>query len=246
MSIYMDSVKLTNAFLNHVKNIEKVNGKFELESSYKKMILLNARDLVINNSFDLLLKIIVEDSKDFIIKEIETSYNISDYIQRFSLENINHSKVPYKDGELMKFGKFYYHPKLQRSSKPPKFILDEGMNLIEVPGEDFFLENIDSFTIDDLTNYFIIATKRSDVLPTNFNDNFYKLVEFYGLDLTLYMIDYAVDYANDEGIPMPKSPQYLIDNSNLSGAITIYESRKNACYEEGLVSEIERIYTEDK
>ena len=238
MSIYTDSIKVTDAFLMNVKNIEKVNGKFNLESSYKKMILLNARDLVINNSVDLLLKIIIEDSKSYDIKEIETSYNISDYLKRFSDYKINHDKVLAKEGELIKFGKFYYHPMLQKSSSPPKFILDEGMNIIEAPREKFYLENIESFTIDDLVTYFIKETNRVDILPTNFKDNFLKLVDFYGLDLTIYLIDYAVKYALDENLPMPKSPQYLVDSSNISGALTIYHNRKNACFEEGLINEI--------
>lgn len=238
MSIYSDAVKITDNFLIHVKHFEKVNGKFDLASSYKKMILFNARDLVYWNPTDKILEDIIEGSKSLNPKDIESSYNISDYLKKYSPNKYDYSEAIVENNELLKFGKFYYHPLLQKSSAAPKFILDSGMNLIEAPREKFYLENINSFTLEDLNNYFIEKTKRSEVLTPNFNEAMTRIVNHYGLDLTLYMIDFAVQYATDEQLPMPRSPQYLLDNVNLSGAITMYNNRKNACFEEGLVGEI--------
>jgi hypothetical protein len=87
--------------------------------------------------------------------------------------------------------KFYYHNRLQKISKPTEIIIDKDGNVIK-KREPFYLEIIEKFTIEDLTNYFHdkMNIEDSNIYRLN-KGGFKKIHKDYSLDLLLFSIDAA-------------------------------------------------------
>jgi hypothetical protein len=145
-----------------------------------------------------------------------------------------------KDIGLMEDGKFYFHPRLQVAPKPPTIVLTEdGEFISSYDNEKFFLTMIDSFSMDDLMNYFY---SKAGVVRSNYNrdakgfEYFFKQVmiddPLNALDLVLFTIDAAVALAYDKDQPMPKVAVELVEY--IDDGLALYEEKYNYCKLVGL------------
>lgn len=98
---------------------------------------------------------------------------------------------------------FYFHNQLRIMPGPPKRSLDINSGLITKTESEHFLEMRASYTVDDLTDYYI----RQSRLPVAPNDRkrmvgaFNYLLKTYNVEMVLFMIDAGVNavYSEDLG-----------------------------------------------
>ena len=225
---------LTDAFLSHVKKMQKNEaGKYVCSASFKKAILENTFYLL-NAGLDSqdLMELIIS-SQD--TKEEMACYNLQEYLglkrKDFVVPNIQ--LFSQKKNECIIIGKFYNHPHLQLTSKPVRYLYDmQTFETIKVEPEPFFLEIVPSFTIDDAVAYFIRETGASDIRPERYTTQMKRIIQDFDLDLTLYLIDAAVADASSENEPCITTPAFLVDY--LDSAIQMLELRKTTLKEAGL------------
>lgn len=233
---------LTNYFLINVRNLKVNNkGKIETPTSYKKEIL---------RQVEILLR------KGYSYKAINERFKLEGKIENYGpLDLFNKKELEIGDkfikpkDELIQYGLFYYHPLLQEKNKGKTYYIDyDTMEEKESPGEPFFLEIIDSFTITDLLNYFHKETDQALFLERNpyMHKNHYSqfvdiLKQKYSLDLILYMIDTAVINAIDEDTYMVKQPKQL--PQFLDSALMMFQNRKEILEEGGMDHVIPRSNT---
>lgn len=234
---------LTELFFQKVKQAEKdASGKFPGTLSYKKTVMEDSYNCLSSGfSFDELVFFMNQSQPDD-----ATSYNLSEYIKRkgFSTKPVVKKTQVRKPNECIEIGTFYYHPLLQLTSRPPRFQLNpKTMEFEKIPLEPFFLEIKDSFTIEELTNYYIKETGVDATYPPRYYSQFTKLISIYGIDLTLYLIDASVWKSLDEQEPMPIVPSFM--QSNVQEAKEMYMNRKEIAREGGITHVCPRKRTED-
>jgi len=103
---------------------------------------------------------------------------------------------------------FYYHNRLRIFPEDDGIGLDDKGRIIQKKPTDFYLEMRASFTMTELIDYFC---KRLKILPQDFNGPkfagaFRWLLDKYGIDLVLYMIDAYATAAETENVQKAKSP----------------------------------------
>lgn len=109
---------------------------------------------------------------------------------------------------LMKSKKFYFHNLLRICPPPPTQVWDINTGDIQTISEDFYLEMRASITASQITDYYIEQMKLN---PKQVNRNRYigsmnYMVDKYGLDLVLFMIDVAANYISSDDLQAPNSP----------------------------------------
>lgn len=161
-------------------------------------------------------------------------YRFSDFVEG-KLEVPASPLYPRRSDECIQIPLFYYHPRLQETGRRPRYLMDwQTMELTYEPSESFYLEITDSFTLDDVALYFLRAT---DSLDDSFkvktlSKQFVVLIQRYGLDMTLYLIDSHVMYCKENDRPMPTFPMQLLDSAAV--AASMLDNRKLICKEGGL------------
>ncbi|MNP02927.1 hypothetical protein D3C76_947930 [compost metagenome] len=109
---------------------------------------------------------------------------------------------------LLDPGEFYYHNVLRITSKPPKRHLDIDSGEIVTINDVYFLEMRDSFTAEDLVEYyckqFNIKIHRQE--QARFAGAFQWLLKMDDIEIILFMIDYAANLCNSEDYPPPRTP----------------------------------------
>lgn len=229
MNTHTQSLVLSELFFEHVKGFKKENsGKYPGTESYKMAVLLNAYAcLRSGHSFSFLKEALLRAKA-----EDKDAYNIEDYMKQ-KLEDFNvQNNISVKKGECIQIGRFYYHPLLQETSRPPAYFLDkETMNLVKLEVEPFFLEIKESFTVEDVLEYYY-SSHRKDPLPgTAALTQVYNLTQSFDLDLILYMIDASSEdmFDNKGGAKTPAFlTEYLEQAKNMLG------NRKTISKEGGL------------
>lgn len=110
---------------------------------------------------------------------------------------------------------FFYHNLLRCCPAPPTISWDINTgDIVSVPTEDHYLEMRASITAKQLVDYYVAQLQ---IEPNEVNENRYKgsmvyLVDKYGLDLTLYMIDITRDMIYSEHLPKPTTPMSVAEN----------------------------------
>lgn len=146
-------------------------------------------------------------------------------------------EYPSDNGNLLIRGRFYYHPRLCRIPGPPVMRLkDDGS--VEFELEDFYLEIIEKFAVEDLMDYFYEKTKQ---IKDNVNRNrdiggLKYMLKRYPLDVILYAIDNTVALCYDLDIRVPTSPLEIEDY--MQDAWDIYYQKVTCAMVEGLNKEI--------
>lgn len=223
---------LTELFLTKVKRMTKDSlGKFAGTAAYKKQLMEDAYNCLSSGfSYDKLNTLMdLADAQDALC------YNLSEYIQtkNTSCEKVVVKKHIINPDNCLKIGEFYYHPSLQTTSRPPRFTMNpHTMELEKQPPEPFFLEMKDTFTVEELTQYFIQQTGTDDSYPQRHFTQFKNMVKTYGIDLVLYLIDASVAYARDEQEQMPAVPSFI--QARIEDAKKMYDTRKEIAREGGL------------
>lgn len=212
-NLNQQAIDLCEIFLKEVKRMKKnEQGKYPGTPSYKRTLANNALELLnAGVAFVDICQLMEEATGSE--KELGC-YNIAEYItmkrKDFVMPNVQLFKRS-KD-ECVQIGKFYYHPELQTTSKPARYLYDPlTFEMSKIEPEPFFLEMRMSFTVQDTVAYFIRTTEADEIRPERFFTQTRNLIQDFGLDLTLYLIDAGVDSYFEENHRMPGSPAFLID-----------------------------------
>lgn len=231
------SLVLSELFFRFVKGLEKNNkGVYPGTASYKYSVLENAyRCLSSGHSYEFLKESMLKASKEY-----QDSYNIEDFMNNsFGDFKVLKELTTEKDN-LISPGIFYNHPLLQESRKKPAYIMDtKTMELTEAPSEPFFLEIKESFTMTDLLHYYYSSHRREPLPGTSHATQFYNLLNDFGLDKVLFLIDASVQdfHDNEQGARVPAFlPEYIDE------AKSLMNSRTNLLKEGGLT----RVYPRAK
>lgn len=219
------SIVLSKLFIDNVRRFQKnEDGTVMANTSYKLA--------VINDAYNVLQQV------DFFeVKEKLESYD-GEKTSFYSISNFLDIKVKESRSEedLIVLGRFYLHPELQQSPRPPKANLDPETNeFVREEREPFYLEIVESFTVDDLLNYFYLKHLMDPMPGRSHKTQMSNLARDFPLDMILYLIDAsAMTMEDDEDIRKQpaRNPAFL--NDFLQEARDLIDKRKNALTEGGL------------
>lgn len=112
------------------------------------------------------------------------------------------------DRNLLKSSEFYYHNLLRVCPPPPTQVWDINTGDIKTISEPFYLEMRASITSSEITDYYIEQMKLN---PIQINRNRFigsmkYMVDKYGVDLVLFMIDTTANYISSADLQTPNSP----------------------------------------
>lgn len=227
------AIRLSLKFFTDIKQLEKDStGKVKAPNSYKAAIMENIEALLAGGMTEGELSTCLGDYKKAYPTDTDV-YNVDDLLKRMGVSK-KRGEIKQDPNNLMRNGSFYYHPALQVSPPPPVIRqLDDGSFVSSYEEEEFFLEMKDSFTYEDLVNYFhsVMGIKGEGYLQRDIGA-FRHLLKSHDLDTLLYTIDAARFYAEDYSKPLPKNPFDVGDY--IDEGESIFEERKNTCYMEGL------------
>lgn len=168
------------------------------------------------------IKKVVSQAKK-LIDEGWSMQQITDRIVKFDKnydEEKDLIKIPYfknrkppflKESNLLE-DKFYHHNRLHNISGPSEISVDTEGN-INKKSNHFYLEIVDYFDLDDLTEYFHNKMKIED--KVKFRDNRYNLrylVDNYDLDLVLFSIDESYKYLKDKNYRLYSSSKKILNH----------------------------------
>ena len=231
--IHTGAILITESFLGDVRRFPRdESNRFDCPSDYKASRIIEAENIL---RLGVPLAIILQSFKESEPNDSYRFYTIRDYLEHKNIELPCHVKYPRDINECITIGQFYYHPLLQETVGPPRTIIDwTTMEMTNDKPEPFFLEIKDSFTLENLVDYFIQKTKSEEELhqKKRLIGQFKTAVDRYGIDFTLYLIDASVADAEEKGKRMPRSLGDLLDN--LPEAKAMIEMRKSVCLEGGL------------
>lgn len=218
------SVILAKLFLEEVRDFEKDSkGVVKADNSYKLAIIDDAYNILKENDYyDIKNKMINYEGKK------KSFYNLSSFLE------VSPGDHREKD-ELITLGRFYLHPKLQESPKPPRKIYnrEEGTFSLD-KAEDFYLEIVESFTVRDLLAYYYIKHEQDPIPGTSHLTQMKNLTMSYDLDMVLFLIDSSAMKRNreDEGEFPASTPAFLPEHQK--EAKELYIRRVNYMKEGGL------------
>lgn len=227
------AIRLSLRFFDEVKQLDKDDtGKIKAPNSYKTSIMENIEQLLAGGLDEGTLGSYFEAY----VKEHPSpkeAYNVDDVLKFLGVES-KRKEIKRDPNNLMHPNAFYYHPVLQLTPPPPVVRqLDDGSFVSSYEEEDFFLEMKDSFTYEDLVDYF---HKVMNISGEGYRQRdvgaFKHLLKSHSLDEVLYTIDASRFYAEDYSKPLPKNPFDIRDYTD-EGA-SVLDERKNTCYMEGL------------
>jgi hypothetical protein len=224
-----DAIGLTVKFLSEVKGYPmNSQKKVAAPANYKKIVMESFDQLLQSgNSVSLMSQMISE-----YIRRCETykeAYKMEDIFHFLNI-NIIHNKLPEKNPEnILEPLRFYHHPALQVAPPAPIVeLLPDGTFRSSYDEEEFFLEIKESFTIDDLVDYFYRMTGNDNSRYRDRDKGAFKhMLRQTDLDALLYAIDDST--VGDEFPRMPFDIEKYIKNAEL-----ILEERKSSLSMEGL------------
>ena len=227
----MQALALCELFFRDVKQKEKnTEGKYPGTDSYKKTVANNALKLLqAGLSFHELSALLAEATGT---EEERNAYHIEEYLRLkrkdFVVPTVHLQQLP--KNECIDIGEFYFHPFLQVTSKPARYLYNETtFEMTRIEPEPFFLEMKSSFTVKDAVQYFIKETEANELRPERHFTQMKKLIQDVGLDMTLYLIDAAVSNSFEENEKPPISPAFLLDH--FETAEKMFALRKNTLKE---------------
>ena len=97
---------------------------------------------------------------------------------------------------LLRTGKFYYHNELRVTTPPPVVDFDYNTGEIKRIVQDYYLEMRASYTLEDLTNYFLSKQglcHKEAVTFSRVKGAIKWLLDQFEVDLVLFMIDISND-----------------------------------------------------
>lgn len=223
------SVLLSKMFIDHVR-------RFTVEEEQESQSTINYKFALVSDAYNLLG---VHDFKYMKDKLTNYTEERTDY---YNLSSFFDVKAPNrrKKNELIKLGSFYAHPILQEGPRPSRVVMDyKTMEMKREKREDFFLEIIPSFTIEDLIQYYYYQHMIDPLVNSSHFTQMKNLTESYSLDFILYLID-ASSYAKQEDGDKryATTPAYL--NDFTEEALELMQYRVNVLKEGGLVSIVPR------
>lgn len=160
-----------------------------------------------------------DDTKRKIIKDFGvlltngwTVGDVTKHIRKFKEKNpglvpdipLLFSKLSKSEENLLVPNQYYYHNQLRITPGPPKRILDYNTGEIKSMDEEYFLEIRASYTVDDLTDYFLEQFNMPDRWEERRRiiGSFKYLLKTHDIDLILFMIDAASNYSYSEDMDM--------------------------------------------
>lgn len=228
-----ESIRLSIKFFEEVKGFEKDStGKVKAPDNYKMAVMNNIESLLKGGMDSNQLESYFTRYKQE-HSEPQEAYSVDDILSFFTIK-ASKKEVKRDPNNLLEIGKFYFHPELQIAPPPPTVVqLDDGSFVSSYESEPFFLEVRETFTMEDLVDYFY---KRMGINGVGFKERdigaFKHIMRSYDLDTILYTIDAAKFFAEDLLKQIPKSPFDIRDF--VDQGMEILEGRKNTCYMEGL------------
>ena len=237
--INTETLLLSSYFLFEFKQKELDSKNKDILNNYIKRIFSQFEFLLRKGNgldFEYLLNKIENSDKN----SVAFPFQMFTSAQLERIENLNDVIVKDKN-ELINFYEFYYHPQLQITSKPPVYKMDYDtgeLSLYKI--EDYFLEMKDSYTIDNLIDYFIKKTglyydddivfiKRKQ-LETEIK-NIIKNNQNFSLDNLLFCIDASTEISEDENLGKITFINQVFHFQEQ--AKEYYSRRKNILKEEG-------------
>lgn len=224
-----EAFALCRIFFEHVKKMTPdENGNFKAPTAYKqKRFEEAARLLSGGHSFDTLKDLMLHYADS--VQEPEHTLGFQEVLAFEGIEPVFGNIEEDKDN-LMKPGQFYWHPKLQETSPPPRIAYDDYGNY-EYFEEPFFLEMKERFTMQDLHEYYV------QKMPFGPFDNraqgmWRHLLQHHDVEELLFMIDDLYDHYFEQRTPMPPLPFKLQDHTH--GGRELLMRRKNICIEGGI------------
>ena len=109
-------------------------------------------------------------------------------------------KNPKQNSNLITQGIKYYHKELKITAHPPIVDYDIDKGTMVSRGEDYFLEQVASYTLQDFTRYFYNNIPVDlQAQPSNKMAGIFKYkIEQYGIDKLLFMTDIMKDDLEDK------------------------------------------------
>lgn len=227
------SLVLSDIFFRYVKEFEKNKlGKYPGTSAYKMAVLDNAyMCLLSGHSFEFLKQAMLKSEKND-----SDYYNIEEYMKK-KIKDFKIDKKPSViQGNLIRPGAFYLHPQLQETSKKPSFVLDsKTMEIKETPGEPFYLEIKELFTVKNALDYYYIRHEKEPMPGRSHTTQMENILHDFGVDTTLFLIDASAQDFKDEngGARVPAFlPEFLEEANQLQGnrKILLKEGGLNRVY----------------
>lgn len=228
-----EAIRLSIKFFEEVKGFDKDNtGKVNAPDAYKVSVMKNIEEILAGGMNARELESYIEEYKSRHEAPHE-AYSIDDILSFFRV-HAKKGNIERDPNNLLQAGQFYYHPALQVAPPPPTVVqLDDGTFQSSYEVEEFFLEVKESFTCENLVDYFYQVMGQDG---QGFKDRdvgaFKHIMKSYDLDTILYTIDEARFLAEDLNKPIPRSPFDIRDYFEYGEAVL--EERKNTCYMEGL------------
>ena len=236
-----EAIRLSIIFFEEIKGFDKDDtGKIKAPDNYKVKVMQNIEQILAGGMNAQELESYFKRYKEEHPTPQE-AYNIDDILSFFKVR-AKKTIIEKDPNNLIQSGNFYYHPALQVAPPPPTVIqLDDGTFQSSYETETFFLEIKESFTYEDLVNYFYKVMGLEDGQGFKERDigAFKHILRSYDLDTVLYTIDEARFQAEDLCKPIPKSPFDIRDY--VDEGMAVLEDRKNTCYMEGLNHVIPRL-----
>lgn len=226
-------IVLATRFLEEVKGFTKdAHGKIDCDGQYKTSVVDDIGRLLAGGTEPSVIAKCIDDIQNEDDKEMY--FKPSHLLKRY---NIPFKLMDYSDPDnLIKIGKFYYHPRLQVTPPPPMLVIhDNGEINSSYDEEPFYLEMVDRFTKKDVVDYFYSKMNKTGEIEASLVRDLgavEHMLKFWDLDFILYLIDEAFAVTWDEGL---KPVKKLLDVQHFEEhAAVVYENRINNCYEGGL------------
>lgn len=222
-----DVYVLVNYFLTTVKDKgPKPDGRLTITEDYhgaliKDAAFLLAGDLTleeIRTGIDKALKANPKELKSLV-------FNLSDCLTEAGISFKKEAPDFDPEEDLLLFGRFYYHPLLQVSSKPSRYVMNEDQTIEEIATEEFFLEVKPRFTMTELVDWFIEKTNNPYANPKAIRTQFKQILPVYGLDLVLYMIEEACPATPEDTKRAPRAPRFLEEELIIQNAKSLLYKR---------------------
>lgn len=136
------------------------------------------------------------------------------------------------ESNLMKAGRFYYHPALQDHPPLPRFIFnEETMDVEQLPMEENYLEMKERFSLEDLMLFYFSRVALDGPQRSRARAQMKKMLETHDLDFLMYLIDEGSAVAEDANKPKPLP--FNLNNYYIE-ATQAYEKRIEVLVEGGL------------
>lgn len=227
------AIRLSVKFFTDVKGFKKnAQGKVEAPDTYKKQIMKNIESVLAGGmepaELERLMDVYITKTPSH-----EQTYDIDEILKALGVRATK-GAVKHNPDNLMEHGKFYYHPALQIAPPPPTVeILPDGtFRSSYEESTEFYLEMRESFTLDDLVDYFYKKSRGDSRFREKHKGAFRHMLKHWTLDEVLYGIDEAVMVSLDLNKDPITSP-FDIDEY-YEEACAMLEERKNTLYTGGL------------